>query len=258
MRSAVGQVGTVARPAALTTQRVNARAPALHPCWTALWRSRPLGWAAGSVAFLALGTTSGAVRAFDPTRISVSFGSLGNVLAAPSVRWDSIWYLQIAHDGYRSAQEASFYPLYPLLIRVGSLLTGSLVIAGLLVSSSAMFAALVIVRRLTELELGATAARATVLLIAFSPMALFLSAVYTESLFLALSAGTFYAARRGRWAIAGVLGGLGALTRIDGVLLAVPVVLMFFYGPRSDLGPMIVASRWRRRYRFTPAILWSA
>jgi hypothetical protein len=258
MRSAAGEAGTVPRPVVLTVPRVDARAPALRPCWTALWRSRLLIWAAGCVAFLALGTASGALHAFDPAGTSGSFGSLGNVLAAPAVRWDSIWYLQIAHDGYRFAQEASFYPLYPILVRVGSLLTGSLVIAGLLLSFGAMFAGLVIVRRLTELEFGVRPASATVNLIAFGPMALFLSALYTESLFLLLSAGAFYAARRGRWWAAGALGGLAALTRVTGVLLLVPVLLMFFYGPRSDLGPASVASRWRPRYRFTPAILWSA
>ena len=52
--------------------------------------------------------------------------------------------------------------------------------------------------------------------------------------------------------------GAAALTRVTGVLLLVPVLLMFFYGPRSDLAPAMAAARWRPRYRFTPAILWSA
>jgi hypothetical protein len=120
-----------------------------------------------------------------------------------------------------------------------------------------MFAALVLIRRLTALELGSRVASATVELIAFGPMAIFLSAVYTDSLFLALSAGTFYAARRGRWATAGLLGGLAAVSRIGGVLLFVPVVILFLYGPRADATARQVKAWWRPRYRFGGELLWA-
>ena len=55
--------------------------------------------------------------------------------------------------------------------------------------------------RLVALELGGEVARVTVLLIAFCPMAYFFSAVYSESLFLALSLGCIWQARMGRWAV---------------------------------------------------------
>ena len=121
-----------------------------------------------------------------------------------------------------------------------------------------MLAALVVVRRLTELELGERAASVTVQLLAFGPMAVFLSAIYTESLFLALSAETFYAARRGKWLHSGGLGCLASMERSSGAVLLVPVLLMFFYGPRSDARPVAAVSRWRPRYRFSPQVLWSA
>jgi hypothetical protein len=224
----------------------------------AFWGSRILIWAVGCVAVLALGTAGGNVQAFDPTGVSSSFGHIGNVLAAPAVRWDSIWYLLIAQHGYQATRDAAFYPLYPMLVRALSVLTGSLVTAAIAISVGSMFGGLVLVRRLTELELGEKPARTAVLLIAFGPMAVFLSAVYTESLFLMLSAGTIYAARRGRWALAGALGGLASLSRVEGVLLAVPVLILFFYGPRDDLPPRPTIARWRPRYRFAPAVLWSA
>jgi hypothetical protein len=258
----MSQAATLPAPAALDRAPVGSLVErplgAAVVGWSALWRSRLLVWLAGGSAFLALGTASGAVRAFDPSRISLSFGSLGNALAAPAVRWDSVWYLQIADHGYKSAREASFYPLYPILVRAGSWLTGSLVVAGLLISFGAMFVGLALVHRLAALELGPRVARTTVDLIAFGPMALFLSAVYTESLFLALTAGTFYAARRGRWATAGALGGLAALSRVTGVLLLVPVLLIFFYGPRGDATPIAAAKRWRPRYRWSWSICWAA
>ncbi|MDP9272421.1 MAG: hypothetical protein M3O93_02650, partial [Chloroflexota bacterium] len=51
------------------------------------------------------------------------------------------------------------------------------------------------------------------------PTAYFLHIGYTESLFLALVLGSFLAARHDRWWLAGLLGGLAALTRLNGLLL---------------------------------------
>jgi hypothetical protein len=82
--------------------------------------------------------------------------------------------------------------------------------------------------RLTAIELGEGPARATVILVACFPMAFFLSAVYSESLFLALSVGTVLAARTGRWAWAGILGALAAATRSAGVVLVVPLALLWW------------------------------
>jgi hypothetical protein len=100
------------------------------------------------------------------------------------------------------------------------------------------------------------------MLIAFCPMAYFFSAVYSESLFLALSVGCVLAARRGRWALAGLLGGLGALSRNSGIVLAVPIVLLFLYGPREDRvatrRPVSMLARLLPRYPITPAIAWVA
>lgn len=224
--------------------------------WFAL--SRLLIWFVGCSAVAALGTATLNLHQYDPAGISTSFGQVGNVLAAPAVRWDAIWYLQIAEHGYRTSQDAGFLPLYPLLIRVGSMFTGSPAIAGVLISLTALFAGLEIIRRLTALELGTRVAGTTVKLIAFGPLALFMSAVYTESLFVMLSAGTFYAARRGRWWMAGVLGGLAALSRIGGSLLLVPVVMLFFYGPRADLKPQLTGAWFKPRYRISPEVLWAA
>lgn len=238
--------------------RSDAQSAALPAAWSAVWRSRLLIWVAGCLAVSVLGTAPGMATRFDPTGISSSFGIVGNVLAAPAVRGDAIWYLRIAHTGYFSLPASRFFPLYPLLIRVTAWLTGSPAVAGVAISIGALLIGLLVIHRLTVLELGARAADVTVELIAFGPTALFLSAVYTESLFVAISAATFYAARRGRWAIAGSLGALAALARVTGILLVVPVVLLFLYGPRCDAEPDRRESRLRPAYRVTPALLWAA
>ena len=63
------------------------------------------------------------------------------------------------------------------------------------------------------------------LYLAIFPTAYFLHAAYSESLFLLLVLGSFYAARRERWAWAGALGALATFTRITGFGL-IPALLV--------------------------------
>ena len=129
-----------------------------------------------------------------------------------------------------------FFPLYPALIHALAWITRSDLVAGVLISLVAFAVALVLLHRLVLLDFGEDVAEATVMLIAFCPVAFFFSAVYTESLFLALSVGAIYAARRERWLRrAGLLGGfLQQRTRATaGVALILPVAVIYLYGPRA-------------------------
>jgi len=161
--------------------------------------------------------------------------AIADPVLAPLARWDSVWYLTIADSGYGdSTARAAFFPLYPLLIRaVGTVFGGShaaLVVAAFLVSLAAFVAALVLLYRLTELELGRRLARPTLLLLAVFPAAVYFGAPYSESLFLLLAVGAFYAARTDRWAWAGVCAGLASATRSAGLLLVLPLVLIWWGG----------------------------
>jgi hypothetical protein len=217
------------------------RGRSLASAWRALWLSRVVVWAAGIAAVLALGRARG-WRGFDPGGVTAPFGAAGDVLSAPAARWDSVWYLSIAGSGYGGEPgRAAFFPLYPLLVRaVGA--PAALVapdaaahlVTGVVVSAAALLAGLYLVHRLAALELGARVAGLTTALVAFFPTAFFFSAVYSESLFLALSAGALYAGRLGRWGGAGLLGALAAATRSTGALLVVPLALLYLYGPRAD------------------------
>jgi hypothetical protein len=210
-------------------------------------------------AVLFFGRAAG-TDAFDPAGLTAPFGYFGNLLVAPFARWDSVWYLAIAHGGYgHEAARTAFFPLYPLLLRGVGLVIGSDLVAGVLVSLVGFAVALVLLYRLVALELDHDHARVTVMLLAFCPMAYFFSAVYSESLFLALSLGCILAARTGRWGVAGLLGGLGAASRNSGITLIVPLVLLFLYGPRADRPRPLERLGWRRvlpRHRVTPALAW--
>lgn len=162
-------------------------------------------------------------------------------------RWDAVWFLRIAEDGYASRPgAAAFFPLYPLLERGLGPFVGGPLAAGVLVSLVAGGAALYLLHRLVHLELGDEVARRAVLYLAVAPTALFLAAAYSEALFLALTLASVYAARRGSFAAAGAWGGLAALTRSSGVLLLVP------------LGIMWVQHRGGLRRALAPGLAWLA
>ncbi len=239
------------------------RPGALRDSFWALVSSRFLIWTAGTLTALILGLHAGSATAFDPRNIAAPFHStIANVLVAPAARWDSTWYLGIAHSGYQHLIQAVFFPLYPGLVALGSApLSGTwavFVLVGILISSVCALAALFLLHRLVELDFGTEVARNTVWIVAWLPVALFLSAVYSESLFLLLVIGSFYAGRLGRWWLGGLLGCLAAATRNSGVLLVVPLVLLYLYGPREDREPDRPASGLRPRYALGPDLLWIA
>ena len=236
---------------------------ALRDAWAALWRTRLLVWATGLAGLLALGRAPN-WRDFDPGALTAPFGAFGDALIAPAARWDAVWYLAIANDGYPQSDplRPAFFPLYPLLMRAVAPVVGSAVVGGVLISVGALMVALYLLARLIALDFGRQIAALSVALVATFPAAYSFSAIYSESLFLALSAGSIYAARLGRWPAAGAIGALAAATRSAGLVLLVPLVLMYLYGPRADAEPGQAGrggpSRWRPRHSPHRDVLWLA
>lgn len=200
--------------------------------------SVPARWRAILIAFL--GTRAGLLVVGLVSMVTLPRGqAIADVVpGAPWlsmwVRWDSNFYSEIAVDGYSfdpdQQSNVSFFPLYPLLIRMGLALTGrsddaAAALVGLLISNAALLVALAYLLRLVTDDFGLAAGRRAVLYVLVFPTTLFLSAVYPESLFLATSVASFYHARRGEWYRAGLAGGLAALTRPFGVLLVVPLAI---------------------------------
>lgn len=131
----------------------------------------------------------------------------------PWSNFDGVHYLSIAQAGYRQYLEA-FFPLYPLLIRVGST-----PYSALLISHASFFVGLYFF-----MKFGG--ARSLPFFLLF-PTSFFFAAVYPESLYMALAAGTLYAIVKGRWQCAGLLGLLASATRVFGVYLLIPAVLEY-------------------------------
>jgi hypothetical protein len=218
--------------------------------------SRVIIWVAAFIAIAHFGENLYAPGVLDPSGLTAPFRSIPlDKLVAPMGRWDSVSYLQIARAGYQNPLSTAFYPLYPLLIWMGSVLPIPPLILGALISSVAALGALTLLHRLALLDLDADAARLTVVLLAFFPTSLFLSASYTESLFLLLTVAAVYAARTERWWLAAVAGGLAALAHSNGVLILVPLLVLYLYGPRS-VAPAGAGRGLLPRYRLRRDALW--
>ncbi|MGI9254003.1 MAG: hypothetical protein ACR2J8_09665, partial [Thermomicrobiales bacterium] len=155
------------------------------------------------------------------------FASPGNLVVDGLVRYDSWWYRDIVRNGYRAGSLATgeqgttaFFPLYPLLVKGATFVTGNVFVAGILVSNLCFLAALFALWFWARLDNGEDSANRAVFYLAAAPTALFFSAMYTESLFILLVAATFLFARRGNFWLAAIPGILAAATRNTGVLMA--------------------------------------
>lgn len=158
--------------------------------------------------------------------------------------WDGAWYSEIATEGYgeRAPASTAFFPLYPMLVRLGAALGGGPALWGVLISLVATLFALYFLYATAEKLYDRRVARATTLAFAFFPTAFFLNAVYTEALFLALTTGTVWAAYvRRDLLLAGILGALAAATRNLGVLLLIPLFLEWARGRREFGTPGLLA-----------------
>jgi hypothetical protein len=179
-------------------------------------------WGAGTVLFASAAMT-----------LPVADGSPWTVWAhaPPLARWDSGWYLSVARDGYQydakqPENNVGFYPLYPLAARaLSTAVHVPIMWAGIALSLACAALALLLIADLFAEWGGPGAGLAGAATLLAYPTAFFLAAFYTESLFLLCAAAAIWGARRGRWAVAGLGGFLGALTRFNGFLLLVPLAI---------------------------------
>jgi hypothetical protein len=177
-------------------------------------------------------------------------GGIAELLLGVWQRFDALWYIRIATQGYAPHDGSTVYfPLYPVLIRLlGRVLLDNYLVAALIISNLAYVGVLYGLYKLTEAEFGRASARRGAVYLAIFPTAFFFLAPYTESLFLLLTLAAFLCAYRERWWLAGALGFLSSLTRLQGVVLIAPLLYMYlrdrgFRVSRLDLkvlGPMII------------------
>lgn len=208
------------------------------------WVRQVAGLFVASRLALLLVTYVGYVLILAPKYSTRSIGVVG--LLTSWQQWDADWYIRIATQGYTTPDATAFFPLYPLLIATLSapFHGQAAYVAALLISNLATLGALLLLYWLAAERWGGPVALRAVTYLALFPTALFLFAPYNESLFLALALGCFVALGARRWAVAGLLGGLAALTRSAGVLLLVPFAWALWEHLRTRAGERLRVG-WR-------------
>jgi Gpi18-like mannosyltransferase len=164
----------------------------------------------------------GEIPLWPPSNPIISW--LERVFIAPWNRWDATWYARIVSQGY-SADDgtAQFHPLYPWL---GSILHNfriSPILSLLIISTISFFFLLVAFKRLASLDIDQKEIRHSILIFLLFPTAFVFFSPYPEVLFILLSIGCLYFARKRMWLLAGFLAGLATLTRQQGILLILPL-----------------------------------
>jgi hypothetical protein len=160
-------------------------------------------------------------------------------------RFDSGWYWTIIERGYYfhddTVSNVAFFPLYPLASYVIGLPFRAIaepnqafMLGGMVVSHGCFYLALVGIHRLGTDLFGRDAARRALWLISLYPFAFFYSAVYTESLYLALAVWALLFALRERWGWACALAALCAVARPPGGLVAIAVGVQYLASRRLD------------------------
>ena len=156
--------------------------------------------------------------------------------------WDSRWYASISTHGYLGKQAFAFFPLYPLIIKqlrelifnsIGLLVApeilGSLVSLAIFLGFVAFLFTLMSSKpqRLKALQTEYILPRYSlgVALLFLSPSSFIFHSNHTESLFLLLSFLAFYFAAQKQAFSANLCAGLSALTRNQGVLVAIVCAL---------------------------------
>lgn len=146
-----------------------------------------------------------------------------NVVFDSLIHWDAGWFLRIAGQGY-NFDSAPFFPMFPWLIRMFTYITGNGVVAGFLISNTALLIACCFLYLIVKEDYGEEIATTTVFVMLFFPTAIFFTSIYSESLLMSFALASFYFARRDYWLPAVLMGACAALTRNIGIVLFVALL----------------------------------
>lgn len=156
--------------------------------------------------------------------------------------FDGIMYVRIATNGY-SLTEQAYFPLYPLLIRFVNLLIQNPILSGLLISLSASILGIFILQKYLPHVTNARNVKWVIFALLCYPTSYYFGVMYTEGLFFFLLVSTLLSIVTGRKTLATLLGFFLALTRVQGIFILIPIILM-----------MIAAMRQKRSWYSIAAI----
>lgn len=122
--------------------------------------------------------------------------------------WDGGHFRGIAENNYLP-QQTVFFPLYPMLIKFLMFFNISSLWGGLIISNISAIFSLFFLYKL--------AGKKAIFALLIFPTSFYLGAVYSESLFLAVTLASFYFARKKSWGLSSIFAGLSVATRLVGL-----------------------------------------
>jgi hypothetical protein len=156
-----------------------------------------------------------------PAGASTTFPTHGPAVLQPFLRFDATYYQSVWQSGYSgpvAANDAAFYPLYPLLVRVVGTLAIGPEIAAVIISNVAFLVALFLIYRIALRYLEPGVAARSLWILALWPWAIFYSYAYAESVELFIVAAAFLLMERGAWIWSGAVAALAGASRPSGIL----------------------------------------
>lgn len=143
--------------------------------------------------------------------------------------WDGGHYIYLAQNGYVTHSDKFnlivFLPLYPFLIKIFSLEFFSPHLAALIISSTSSIIgiSLLIIYLHKRLRFPKWKIARVALLFFFSPIGIYFAIAYTEGLYFALIIAFFYCLSKEKLLFASLLVTLASLTKLQGILLIIPL-----------------------------------
>lgn len=151
------------------------------------------------------------------------------------IQWDSGWYLRTIDSGYQTSPILSgglagqanwaFFPLYPLAVKLVTYIGLSAKHSGIILSNVFLAIALYYIYQYLSETRDDHTAMTGVVLFALGPYSFYFSTVYTEALFIMLSAMGFYYIYQEKWFVCGIIGALLSATRGYGAVFGIALLL---------------------------------
>jgi hypothetical protein len=151
-------------------------------------------------------------------------------------RWDCVWFQGVLDDGYdlepgRQRDKANWvdFPLFPMSAAPLKYALGLPSALALIVASKcALYAAILCFLLMVREDLSsATDCFVAGSLVAFNPYVIYAHVGYSEPLYFALTALSFFLVRQHRWIQSGVAGALLSATRMVGSLFLLSYLIVF-------------------------------
>ena len=192
----------------------------------AAWRAIVCWWVASRVCVFATAVVVQYVRWPDASW----YPTLSDRPLALLTAWDGRWYRMVAQRGYLvipgHQSDTAFFPLYPMLLRLGKTLGLPPDVTGLLLANGCFLVGLIGFFELSRRWIDEDTAKRASIYLAIVPIGYVFSMVYPEGVVLAMIvlAGLF--AARGQWSGAAAFAALAAITRPESLLLVVPLAAL--------------------------------